>query len=49
MLGPPVHLSRTATTFERLAPMIGEHTDEVLREYGLDEGEIAVLRNAKVV
>jgi crotonobetainyl-CoA:carnitine CoA-transferase CaiB-like acyl-CoA transferase len=49
VLGPPVHLSRTATTFERLAPMIGEHTDEVLREYGLDEGEIAVLRNAKVV
>jgi crotonobetainyl-CoA:carnitine CoA-transferase CaiB-like acyl-CoA transferase len=49
ILGPPVHLSRTQTTFERLAPMIGEHTDEVLAEFGLDEGEIAVLRTAKVV
>jgi crotonobetainyl-CoA:carnitine CoA-transferase CaiB-like acyl-CoA transferase len=49
ILGPPVHLSRTQTTVERLAPMIGEHTDEVLREYGLDEAEIVTLRNAKVV
>jgi crotonobetainyl-CoA:carnitine CoA-transferase CaiB-like acyl-CoA transferase len=49
ILGPPVHLSRTQTTFERLAPMIGEHTDEVLSEFGLDEAEIAVLRTAKVV
>ena len=49
ILGPPVHLSRTKTTFERLAPMIGEHTDEVLREYGLRDDEIAALRAAKVV
>ena len=49
VLGPPVKLSRTATSFERLAPSIGEHTDEVLREYGLDAAEIAALRDAKVV
>lgn len=49
VLGPPVKLSRTATTFDRLAPMIGEHTDEVLREYGLGAAEIEALRAAKVV
>jgi crotonobetainyl-CoA:carnitine CoA-transferase CaiB-like acyl-CoA transferase len=49
VLGPPVHLSRTPTAFERLAPMIGEHTDEVLREYGLTDPEIAALKSAKVV
>ncbi|HXJ36932.1 MAG TPA: CaiB/BaiF CoA-transferase family protein [Candidatus Eisenbacteria bacterium] len=49
ILGPPVHLSRTQTTFERLAPAIGEHTDEVLREFGLSAAEIADLHAAKVV
>ena len=49
VLGPPVKLSRTATSFDRLAPILGEHTDEVLREYGLSSGEIATLRDAKVV
>jgi crotonobetainyl-CoA:carnitine CoA-transferase CaiB-like acyl-CoA transferase len=49
VLGPPVHLSRTPTTFARLAPAIGEHTEEVLREYGLDEDEIAQLRAARAV
>lgn len=49
VLGPPVKLSRTATRFDRLAPCIGEHTDEVLREYGLETGEIEALRAEKVV
>jgi crotonobetainyl-CoA:carnitine CoA-transferase CaiB-like acyl-CoA transferase len=49
VLGPPLHLSRTPTSFERLAPIIGEHTDEVLREYGLDAAEIGALRAAKVI
>jgi crotonobetainyl-CoA:carnitine CoA-transferase CaiB-like acyl-CoA transferase len=49
ILGPPVHLSRTPTTFERLAPMIGEHTDEVLREFGVADDEIAALRAGKVI
>jgi crotonobetainyl-CoA:carnitine CoA-transferase CaiB-like acyl-CoA transferase len=49
VLGPPVHLSRTPTTFERLAPIIGEHTDQVLREYGLSDAEIADLHGSKVV
>ena len=49
VLGPPVKLSGTPTRFERLAPMLGEHTDEVLHEAGLSDADIARLRSAKVV
>ena len=48
-LAPPVKLSATPTGLERLAPMLGEHTDEVLREFGLGAAEVAELRAAKVV
>ena len=46
-LGPPVKMSATPTRHERVAPMLGEHTDEVLREFGLSDGEIAELRAAQ--
>jgi crotonobetainyl-CoA:carnitine CoA-transferase CaiB-like acyl-CoA transferase len=49
ILGPPVHMSGTPTTTERLAPLHGEHTDEVLRELGLSDGEVASLRAAEVI
>jgi crotonobetainyl-CoA:carnitine CoA-transferase CaiB-like acyl-CoA transferase len=49
ILGPPVKLSAHAVGVARLAPAIGEHTTTVLREYGLDDGEIAALRAAKVI
>jgi len=48
-LGPPVKLSATPTRVTRLAPALGEHTEEVLREFGLEDGEIAELRAARVV
>jgi crotonobetainyl-CoA:carnitine CoA-transferase CaiB-like acyl-CoA transferase len=49
ILGPPVKMSAHAVGVERLAPAIGEHTAVVLREYGLDDSEIAALRAAKVI
>jgi crotonobetainyl-CoA:carnitine CoA-transferase CaiB-like acyl-CoA transferase len=48
-LGPPVKLSGTPTGVERLAPILGEHTDEVLREFGLSDADVAALRSANVV
>ena len=48
ILGPPLHMSGTPTACDRLAPQLGEHTNEVLREFGLSDGEIDALRAAEV-
>ena len=48
-LGPPVRLSATPSGVERLAPLLGEHTDEVPREFGVSGAELAELHAAGVV
>jgi formyl-CoA transferase len=42
-LGIPVKLSETPGAVRRPAPLLGEHTDEVLREAGFSDAEIAAL------
>ena len=42
-LGIPVKLSDTPGSVRRAAPLLGEHTAEVLREAGLSRGEIEAL------
>jgi len=49
ILGPPVKLSSTPTGVDRLAPCIGQHTDEVLREFGLSDDELAELRASSAI
>jgi len=39
-VGCPVHFSATPTAIKRPAPLLGEHTRELLREYGYDDGQI---------
>lgn len=41
-LGCPIHFSETTTRISRPAPLLGEHTREVLREYGYADAEIDV-------
>ena len=43
-LGPPVKFSDTPAAVTRAAPVLGQHTDEVLRELGYADGEIETLR-----
>lgn len=45
----PVRLSETPGEVRQRAPMLGEHTDEVLRELGFGASEIAAFREAGIV
>ena len=50
MTGPPVRLSDTPGSVRSPAPLLGEHTEQVLRErLGMSENEITRLRNAGVI
>ena len=48
-LAPPWGFSRTPASIDRHAPRLGEHTDEVLEELGLDATSIAELRDKSAV
>ena len=47
--GPLVTMSGTPTAATKAAPALGSHNDEVLAEAGMDDGEIAALREAGVI
>ncbi|MFJ3263991.1 CaiB/BaiF CoA transferase family protein [Pseudomonas sp. NPDC086581] len=50
MVGSPLKLSETPVEYQRPAPMLGEHTDEVLkRRLGLDDARLAVLKAEGVI
>jgi formyl-CoA transferase len=44
VVGCPVHLSDAPVTVRRTPPLLGEHTQEILREFGLaaDDGKVTV-------
>jgi crotonobetainyl-CoA:carnitine CoA-transferase CaiB-like acyl-CoA transferase len=48
-LGCPVHFSATPTAVTRPAPLLGEHTREVLREFGYDDAAIDRLAAGGIV
>ena len=48
-LGSPIKMSATPPDVSRRAPLLGEHTDEVLVEAGLSGSEISALRQSGAV
>lgn len=49
LIGNAVGLSDTPARFHRAAPLLGEDTDEILRELGYDEETLARLRERGVI
>jgi crotonobetainyl-CoA:carnitine CoA-transferase CaiB-like acyl-CoA transferase len=45
----PIELSGTPGTYRRPAPLLGEHTDDILAGLGYDRAAIAALRSERVI
>ncbi|MFM6997114.1 MAG: CaiB/BaiF CoA transferase family protein [Limnohabitans sp.] len=48
LVGQPMQLTRTPSTIARAAPRRGEHSEEILRELGIDDARLAQLKNQGV-
>jgi crotonobetainyl-CoA:carnitine CoA-transferase CaiB-like acyl-CoA transferase len=49
LVASPMKLSATPVQYRLPPPLLGEHTDEVLREFGWSSGELAALRRNGVI
>ena len=48
-ISSPFQIEGTTKVAPKPAPAIGQHTDEILREYGFADAEIAAMREARAV
>jgi len=49
LAGVPVHFDKTPGRIQQPAPTLGQHTEEILREYGYDDATIAALELKGVI
>ena len=49
LVASPIRLSKTPVEYRRAPPLVGEHTDEILADLGVDAAGIAGLREQGVV
>ena len=49
LVASPMKLSDTPVRYRLAPPLLGEHTDTVLREFGLSDAEVSALRAARAV
>lgn len=47
--GVPINFEKTPGRIQRAAPLLGEHTEEVLKELGYDNEKIGDLKAARVI
>ena len=49
VMGPPFRLTRTPGQIQRRPPLLGEHTDQIMKELGYSEAEMTGLRDKRVI
>jgi CoA:oxalate CoA-transferase len=49
MAGVPINFEKTPGGIQRPAPMLGQHTEEVLQELGFGEARVARLRAEGII
>jgi len=50
VIGSPMRFTETPVTYRHAPPMVGQHTEEVLREkLGLNDDDLAALRDKEVI
>ncbi len=49
LVASPIKMSLTPVQYRSAPPLLGEHTEAVLREFGLDDADIDVLRAARAI
>jgi len=49
IMGPPFRLSKTPGTIRQRAPLLGEHTDEVLASIGFSAAQLEALRDGRII
>ena len=48
-MGMPIKLSDTPAQFRSFAPVLGQHTDEIMRDLGYTEAQIHAMRKAGAI
>jgi crotonobetainyl-CoA:carnitine CoA-transferase CaiB-like acyl-CoA transferase len=49
VVAPAVKMSQTPATIDRPAPLVGQHSREILADFGYDDTEIAALQDKGVI
>jgi len=49
LVGSPLKMSETPVSFDKHPPVLGEHTDKILKDLGYDEAQIEKFKKEKII